>query len=105
MKTKTTQEWQVGLEKHDIPWAPTHSIEDLIDDPHLRSVNLLQTIDHPTEGRLRMIAPPIKFSATPASIYRHPPGLGEHTAEVLAELAQRAPATQSPLALVSSKAD
>ena len=85
--------------------APTHSIEDLIDDPHLRSVNLLQTIDHPTEGKLRMIAPPIKFSATPASIYRYPPGLGEHTDQVLAELAQRAPATQSALAQVSSKAD
>ena len=105
MKTKTTQAWQVGLEKHDIPWAPTHSIEDLIDDPHLRSVNLLQTIDHPTEGKLRMIAPPIKFSVTPASIYRYPPGLGEHTDQVLAELAQRAPATQSALAQVSSKAD
>jgi crotonobetainyl-CoA:carnitine CoA-transferase CaiB-like acyl-CoA transferase len=88
MKTKTTAEWQDALERFDIPWAPTHSVEDLIDDPHLHAVELLQTIDHPTEGKLRMIAPPIKFSATPSSIYRHPPGLGEHTAEVLEELAQ-----------------
>lgn len=88
MKTKTTAQWQDALERFDIPWAPTHSVEDLIDDPHLHAVELLQTIDHPTEGKLRMIAPPIKFSATPSSIYRHPPGLGEHTAEVLGELAQ-----------------
>lgn len=88
MKTKTTAQWQDALERFDIPWAPTHSVEDLIDDPHLHAVELLQTIDHPTEGKLRMIAPPIKFSATPSSIYRHPPGLGEHTAEVLKELAQ-----------------
>ena len=95
MKTKTTGEWQDAFERHDIPWAPTHSVEDLIDDPHLRAVELLQTIDHPTEGRLRMIAPPIKFGATPASIYRHPPSLGEHTAEVLGELA-RATAASAP---------
>ena len=30
--------------------------------------------------------PPVSFSATPANIRRHPPRLGEHTAEVLAEL-------------------
>ncbi len=96
MKTRTSAEWQEALERYDIPWAPTHSVEDLLDDPHLRAVELLQTIDHPTEGKLRMIAPPIKFSATPPSIYRYPPRLGEHTAEVLEDLA-RAPDAIGPL--------
>jgi crotonobetainyl-CoA:carnitine CoA-transferase CaiB-like acyl-CoA transferase len=30
--------------------------------------------------------PPIKLTATPAGVYRRPPRLGEHTAEVLAEV-------------------
>ncbi len=85
IKTKTSAEWQVALEKYDIPWAPTHTIEDLIHDPHLKSVNLIQTMDHPTEGKVRMIGPPITFSLTPSSVYRHAPQLGEHTDEVLEE--------------------
>ena len=36
-----------------------------------------------------LVGPPIKFTATPAGIYRRPPLLGEHTEEVLAELRQR----------------
>ncbi len=95
VKTKTSHEWQLALERYDIPWAPTHSIEELIDDPHLESVNLFQTMDHPSEGKLRMIAPPIIFSLTPSSIYRHPPNLGEHTAEVLEEFGIAAPAAES----------
>lgn len=82
VKTKTSAEWQAALEQYDIPWAPTHSIEDLVADPHLKAVDLIQTMEHPSEGKIRMIAPPIIFSQTPSSIYRHPPGLGEHTDEV-----------------------
>ena len=42
--------------------------------------------EHPTEGKLRQARPPARFAATPAGIRRHAPSLGEHTAEVLAEL-------------------
>ncbi|MDY7547108.1 CoA transferase [Glaciimonas sp. CA11.2] len=85
VKTKTTDEWQTALEKYDIPWAPMHSIEGLINDPHLKSVDLIKTMEHPTEGKIRMIAPPITFSLTPCSVYRLPPQLGEHTDEVFKE--------------------
>jgi crotonobetainyl-CoA:carnitine CoA-transferase CaiB-like acyl-CoA transferase len=85
IRKKTTAEWIVGLEASDIPYAPMHSAEDLINDPHIKAVDLIQMIDHPTEGRMRMIAPPIIFSETPASISRHPPRLGEHTQEVFEE--------------------
>ena len=85
VKTKTSAEWQAALEQYDIPWAPAHSIEDLIDDPHLKAVELFQTMDHPSEGKIKMIAPPIVFGSTPSSIYRHPPQLGEHTDEVFEE--------------------
>ena len=47
---------------------------------------MFQPMDHPSEGALRMARPPTRFAATPAGIRRHPPRLGEHTDEVLAEL-------------------
>ncbi len=98
VKSKTSAEWQAALEEHDIPWAPTHSIEELISDPHLKAVGLLQSIDHPSEGRITMITPPISFSATPASVYRHPPSLGEHTDEVMKEFGIEKPhAAPTPL--------
>ena len=59
--------------------------EDLLEDPHLEAVDFFQMSEHPTEGTLRLMRQPVRFSATPASIYRHPPTLGEHTREVLAE--------------------
>ena len=41
---------------------------------------------HPRLGTVRLLGNPIKLSRSPAVIHRPPPGLGEHTAEVLAEL-------------------
>ena len=85
MATKTTIAWQALFEEYDIPWSPAHSVEDLLKDPHLEAVDFFQMSEHPTEGTLRLMRQPVRFSATPASIYRHPPTLGEHTREVLAE--------------------
>ncbi len=103
VKTKTSAEWQAALEEHDIPWAPTHSIEDLIDDPHLKAVEMFQGMDHPSEGRITMIAPPIIFSATPSSVYRHPPVLGEHTDEVLKEFGIDNPKATVPVMTAKSQ--
>ena len=37
-------------------------------------------------GLISLIGIPFKFSDTPATVRRHPPRWGEHTAEVLAEI-------------------
>ncbi|MGB1876767.1 MAG: CoA transferase, partial [Rhodospirillaceae bacterium] len=54
-------------------------------DEHLNAVGFWQSIDHPTEGKLRTPAFPIAFSDSPADIRRHAPLLGEHSAEILSE--------------------
>jgi crotonobetainyl-CoA:carnitine CoA-transferase CaiB-like acyl-CoA transferase len=46
---------------------------------------MVQEIDHPIEGRVRVLGSPVRMSGTPARLRRHPPLLGEHTTEVLAE--------------------
>jgi crotonobetainyl-CoA:carnitine CoA-transferase CaiB-like acyl-CoA transferase len=85
MKTRTTAEWMRLFEEADIPHAPLHDLDSLIDDPHLAAVGLLQSIDHPTEGALRIAGPAATWSKTPPSIRQYPPRLGEHGTEILRE--------------------
>jgi len=85
MATRTTQEWVDLFCDTSVPVIVVNSLEDLITDPHLNSVGFWQTIEHPTEGTLRMPAFPATFSKTPADIRRHPPRLGEHSIEILKE--------------------
>jgi crotonobetainyl-CoA:carnitine CoA-transferase CaiB-like acyl-CoA transferase len=85
VKTRTTAEWMQLFEQADIPHAPLHDLDSLIDDPHLTAVGLLQSIEHPTEGGLRLAGPASTWSKTPPSIRRYPPRLGEHGQEILRE--------------------
>jgi crotonobetainyl-CoA:carnitine CoA-transferase CaiB-like acyl-CoA transferase len=85
METRTTAEWMQKFEAADIPYGPMHDLDSLIDDPHLAAVGLLQEIDHPTEGTLRVAGPPSTWSKTPPSIRQYPPRLGEHGNEILRE--------------------
>ena len=84
--TKTTQEWLDILKPLSIPVVKTNTLDDLDRDPHLNAVDFFQTYEHPQVGAYRLIKPPVAFSKSPSNIRRHPPMLGEHTAEVLAEV-------------------
>ncbi len=84
--TKTTQEWLDLLRPLSIPVIPMNRMADLMQDEHLKAVGLFERYDHPDAGAYYNVRPPVRFSKTPANIRRHPPKLGEHTAEVLAEL-------------------
>ncbi|MFN4175913.1 CaiB/BaiF CoA transferase family protein [Phenylobacterium sp.] len=86
--TKTTQEWLDILKPLSIPVVKTNGLADLDEDPHLKAVGFFETYAHPDVGAYRAIKPPVKFSKTPSNIRRHPPRLGEHTEEVLAEVSE-----------------
>ncbi len=85
MATRTTREWLELFSKTSVPTIAVNSLEDLATDPHLEAVGFWKSVDHPTEGKLRLPAFPVNFGTTPASIERHAPRLGEHTREVLRE--------------------
>jgi crotonobetainyl-CoA:carnitine CoA-transferase CaiB-like acyl-CoA transferase len=85
MLTRTSAEWLGLLERADIPAAPLHTLESLFDDPHLNATGFLRSGEHPTEGPVREMWPPGRWSATPPAIRIRAPRLGEHSAEVLAE--------------------
>ncbi|GLZ33692.1 CoA transferase [Lentzea sp. NBRC 105346] len=75
---RTTDEWEALCATKSIPFGRVTDLDDV--------VSRLDTMEHPTEGTVRVVPTPVEFSETPASIRRHAPYLGEHNDEVLAEL-------------------
>jgi crotonobetainyl-CoA:carnitine CoA-transferase CaiB-like acyl-CoA transferase len=71
-----------------VPVGPVNSVDEVYADPQVLAREMLQSIPHPglASGEVRLAGFPVKLSATPPSARRHPPRLGEHTREVLAEL-------------------
>ena len=83
-RTKTTADWLAILKPLHIPVTKTNRLDDLMDDPHLKAVGFFERYEHPEAGAYYNMKPPLKFSKTPANVRRHPPRLGEHTAEITA---------------------
>jgi len=82
---RDTAEWVAILEGADLPVAPVHTLESLPRDPHLVASGFFGTEEHPTEGKLRRMAPAARFSAGSADTPRPAPRLGEHGEEALRE--------------------
>jgi formyl-CoA transferase len=81
-----TDEWVALLLDAGVPAGPIRDYQQVLDeDPHVRARGMVQEVDHPVEGRVRVLGSPVRMSGTPARIRRHPPLLGEHTDEVLGE--------------------
>jgi formyl-CoA transferase len=85
-QTRTNAEWEELLLRIDVPHTSFTRQTEVMEQPHLKAVGMFPVSEHPTEGAIRVARPPTKFAGTPASIRRHVPRLGEHTAEVLGEL-------------------
>ena len=86
LRTRSTAEWRTAFTAAELPFALVNTFESLLDDPHLAATGFWRTVEHPTEGRIRMPGIPAKFSETPGSIRRHAPRIGEHNDEILREL-------------------
>jgi formyl-CoA transferase len=82
-RQRTTAEWMSICATLDIPITPVYAVDDLPEHPHLKAVGLFQTAEHPSEGTVRYVCPPTKFSATPAGVRFGAPLLGQHTTEIL----------------------
>ena len=86
MPKRTTDDWVRLLIEADILFGKVNTPDDLLIDPHLVARNMFPTVEHPTEGTLRLIGFPIAFSETPNTLRHLPPVLGQHTRELLTEL-------------------
>ena len=85
LKTRTTAEWIEILERHDVPCMPYHTLDSLLEDPHLAEVGFFEMKDHPTEGRIRNFRLPNRWSSGARKDWNPAPKLGQHSAEILRE--------------------
>lgn len=85
LQTRTTAFWLEVCRRHDIPAAPYHTLDTLMEDEHLKAVGLLREVEHPTEGRLIDIAPANMVSSGARRDWLPAPRLGEHTEAILAD--------------------
>ncbi len=85
IKQRTTGEWLATFTAADIPVTAMNSIDDLIDDQHLRATGFISDTVHPTEGAIRTTGIPSKWSRSHPDAGRPTPRLGEHSIELLRE--------------------
>ncbi len=85
LRERTTAEWLELLGAADIPAAPLHTLESLVDDPHLGAIGFFEVVQHPSEGRIREMAVPGRWSESQPRIRRRAPRLGEHSRDILRE--------------------
>ena len=75
------------LNKAGVPCGPVNSVAQVFQDPQILQQQMVMDVEHPGYGSVRMLGFPVKFSAQPCQVRRPAPGLGEHSDEILAELA------------------
>jgi crotonobetainyl-CoA:carnitine CoA-transferase CaiB-like acyl-CoA transferase len=85
LKEKTTAEWLEIFDRADVPAMPYHTLDTLMEDPHLREVGLFETIEHPTEGRIVNMTLPNRLSGGARRDFSAAPKIGQHSVEILAE--------------------
>ena len=85
LQHRTTDEWLDLLQQNDIPCVRPHTLESLLDDPHLADSDFFRFEEHPSEGRIRTMREPSSWSETIPPTGRFAPRLGQHTREILAE--------------------
>jgi crotonobetainyl-CoA:carnitine CoA-transferase CaiB-like acyl-CoA transferase len=84
--TDTTAVWQQKLEDAGIPAGHVLNIDQMTSNEQTLARDMVQDVGASTGSSLRVLGHPVKYSKTPAKINRRAPGVGEHTAEVLAEV-------------------
>ncbi|MDB5811968.1 MAG: L-carnitine dehydratase/bile acid-inducible protein [Betaproteobacteria bacterium] len=85
LKQKTTAEWIEIFDKSDVPAMQYHTLETLMQDPHLNDVGFFRKFDHPTEGRMIDMALTNKSTAGARTDFIPAPTIGQHTVEILRE--------------------
>jgi formyl-CoA transferase/CoA:oxalate CoA-transferase len=75
--------WATRLRTAGVPCGAVRSVADALSDPQILARAMVESVDHPGIGPLRVLGVPVKLSETPGSVRLPPPRLGEHTASVL----------------------
>jgi crotonobetainyl-CoA:carnitine CoA-transferase CaiB-like acyl-CoA transferase len=87
-----TAVWLGRLEAAGLPCGPVNTVAEVLADPAVQHLKMVQEVEHPTLGPIRLLGIPFTVAGSPPEIRRPPPRLGEHTEEVLGEVLGLPPA-------------
>jgi crotonobetainyl-CoA:carnitine CoA-transferase CaiB-like acyl-CoA transferase len=85
-RTRTTADWQALLQDARIPCGAVNNFAQALDDPQVRSRDMVAQVRLHTGETIGMPANPVKLSNERSQAYTAPPTLGQHTEEVLSKL-------------------
>lgn len=94
---RSYEEWEALLVAGGVPVGALNDFAQVVDHPQVKARGSLVEVDHPRAGRIRVVAPVVRMSATPAAVRTPSPTLGEHTEEVLREFLGFSPAAIAEL--------
>lgn len=82
---RSRDEWARFNAEHDCCIEPVLDLDEVLESELVEQRRMVVGWEQPGAGPVRQLASPVKLTRTPATLRRPAPGLGEHTAEVLAE--------------------
>lgn len=82
----TSQELRDVLDQAGIPNGPVWTIGEALSAPQTLALGMVQELEHPKAGRIKVTGVPIQLGRSPGSVRLPPPTLGQHTQEILREL-------------------
>jgi crotonobetainyl-CoA:carnitine CoA-transferase CaiB-like acyl-CoA transferase len=83
---KSAAEWTEMLLAQDFPVMLARDLDDVFNEPHLQATGFFQTREHPSEGPVRVMRPPVRYSADPGRPIGVAPTLGQHNEAIKQEL-------------------
>ncbi|WP_342821567.1 CaiB/BaiF CoA-transferase family protein [Desulfurococcus sp.] len=78
--------WLKILEEHDVPAGPVYEVDEVFEDPHIRSSGIVGVVEHSRLGQIKQLLYPALIDGERPKPRRAPPVLGEHTIEIMKEL-------------------
>jgi formyl-CoA transferase/CoA:oxalate CoA-transferase len=86
LATRSADDWAKLLAAAGVPAAPINTVDQALQHPQVLARGMVAELDHPTAGRLRAVASPVKLSGHPPTVRTAPPIQGEHTDAVLGQM-------------------
>jgi crotonobetainyl-CoA:carnitine CoA-transferase CaiB-like acyl-CoA transferase len=86
MRTRPKADWLAALEAAKVPCGAINNLAEVFADPQVAARGMVTPWQHPLQSDLRLVASPLKLSATPPRKDLPPPLLGQHTDEVLRDV-------------------
>ena len=81
--TRSRAEWLQRLEADDVPVVPLYNVAEVLKDPQVRHLNLVEELDHPQAGKLQFVGGPVRYDGLTKEQSTPPPLLGEHSTAIL----------------------